>query len=51
MTRQRHRAPLFNVYWYALDGQRLRRATAAELKEAGRLHRRYRWLRERRRAA
>jgi len=50
MTRQRHRAPLFNGYWYALDGQRLQRATAAELREAGRLYRRY-WLRERRRAA
>jgi hypothetical protein len=51
VTRQRHRPPLFCGFWQTLDGRRLQRASAAELGAAGRLYRRYRWLRERQRPA
>jgi len=37
VTRQRHRPPLFAGYWQSLEGERLERATRAELREAARL--------------
>jgi hypothetical protein len=39
--------PLLNGFWFSLDGRQLRRATWAELKEAHRIWREYRWIRER----
>jgi hypothetical protein len=51
MTRQRHRAPLFNGFWQDIEGRRLERATRAQLREAARLYWKHRDVREGRRAA
>jgi hypothetical protein len=45
VTRQRHRAPLFWGFWQTVDGQRLERATRAQLCEASRLYWRHKDVR------